>query len=341
MHIIIWLKAKITGLRHSQAGSVAAITGLLLTALLGATGLVVDVGHLTLVKSELQRAADAGALAGARALAPYGENNGIVSAVLWSTGENTARSTVRANKSDGVLITDCTIESGFWNLTTKTLQPQNITPTAQDVPALRVTISKTNGKNGGAVNYFFGSFVGKGSSDLTVQTLAALPGGPGSASPGGCWPLAAPETWVKNNWNNTGSFKMYSDYHADNGGQWTSLLDEENNVPFIRGLMDNGNPDTVSIGDNIYIQPGTKASLYGYAANFIGKTVMIPVVADDFQTHNYTPIKGFVSFYIEDVNQGQKWIQGHFEKNYVAPATATNQNAPFYGTWASSAKIVQ
>jgi Flp pilus assembly protein TadG len=341
MKRIFLLNRKFSALYRSSSGTVAVMTGILMTVFLGFTGLSIDLGHLALVKSELQRAADAGALAGARALAPYGENNGIVSSILWTTGENVAKSTAKSNKSDGVLLTDCVIESGFWNLTTKTLQDKNITPTAQDVPAVRVTINKISGQNGGAVQFFFGSFVGKESSNLTVQTMAALPGGPGSASPGGCWPLAAPETWVKNNWNNPASFKMYSDYHADNGGQWTSLMDEENNVPFIRGLMDEGNPDTVSIGDKIYIQPGTKAALYGYADAFIGKTVLIPVVADDFQTHNYTPVKGFVAFKIEDVNQGQKWIQGHFEKNYVAPATNTDPNAPFYGTYASSAKIVQ
>jgi Flp pilus assembly protein TadG len=341
MKMIFLLKRKFSALSRSSSGTVAAMTGILMTVFLGFTGLSIDIGHLTLVKSELQRAADAGALAGARALAPYGENNGVVSSILWTTGENVARSTAKSNKSDGVLLTDCVIESGFWNLTTKTLQVKTITPTTQDVPALRVTINKISGQNGGAVQFFFGSFVGKESSDLTVQTLAALPGGPSSSGSGSAFPLAAPETWVKNNWNNQNLFKMYSDYHDDNGGQFTTFKQPLNNVPDVRNLIDNGNPDTVTIGDKIYIQPGTEASLYGHLRDCIGRTVLIPVVADDFQTHNYTPVKGFVAFYITNANQGQKWVEGHFVKDYVAPGTVTDPNAPFYGTWANSAKIVQ
>src|SRR5437868_11629830 len=54
--------------RRRERGSVLAISALGMLAFLLATGLCVDLGHFYLVKSELQNAADAAALAGASAL---------------------------------------------------------------------------------------------------------------------------------------------------------------------------------------------------------------------------------------------------------------------------------
>lgn len=54
--------------KWDQQGTVAVITAAGLLLLLGIAGLALDLGHLFVVKSELQRAADAGAMAGARAL---------------------------------------------------------------------------------------------------------------------------------------------------------------------------------------------------------------------------------------------------------------------------------
>ena len=65
---------------HRQRGAVAAITGLLLLLVLcAAGGLVIDLGRLYIVKSELQNIADAAALAAAKDLdnSDTGLNNGV------------------------------------------------------------------------------------------------------------------------------------------------------------------------------------------------------------------------------------------------------------------------
>jgi Flp pilus assembly protein TadG len=61
--------------RQRQCGSVAVIVGLTITLLVGMLGLVVDLGHLYVAKAELQNAADAAALSGAKEL------NGTVAGV--------------------------------------------------------------------------------------------------------------------------------------------------------------------------------------------------------------------------------------------------------------------
>ncbi len=51
-----------------QSGSVGLIFAMSLIVILGLAALVIDLGHAYVVKRELQNAAEAGALAGARAL---------------------------------------------------------------------------------------------------------------------------------------------------------------------------------------------------------------------------------------------------------------------------------
>ena len=55
-------------LRSRQRGSVAIVFGLSIVLLLAMSGLVIDLGHLYIVRTELQNAADAAALAGAKDL---------------------------------------------------------------------------------------------------------------------------------------------------------------------------------------------------------------------------------------------------------------------------------
>ena len=117
-----------------------------------------------------------------------------------------------------------------------------------------------------------------------------------------CLPFATPISWVTAHWNDDPptSFRIGSTYHSEDGGEWTSFLIDANNVPTIRDLIVNGNPTPMTVGDNIYIQPGTKSVLYSDLAVDIGKIGLLPIVADDFATHEYTPLLGFVAFYLED-----------------------------------------
>ena len=62
-------------LPNNQNGSFAIMTGILIFIFMGMAALAVDYGHFFVVKNELQNAADAGALAGARDLySPDGKN---------------------------------------------------------------------------------------------------------------------------------------------------------------------------------------------------------------------------------------------------------------------------
>jgi Flp pilus assembly protein TadG len=89
--------------RRGERGSVLAMSALGMMTFLLATGMCVDLGHFYLVKSELQNAADAAALAGASAL--NSGRNGIVQARSRATA---AMNSVEFNK-EGLKIEDVNV----------------------------------------------------------------------------------------------------------------------------------------------------------------------------------------------------------------------------------------
>lgn len=67
-HIMIKRKGSLAKLKSCQHGAVAIMVAICLTLLIGMIGLVVDLGHMFIIKTELQNAADSCSLAAAREL---------------------------------------------------------------------------------------------------------------------------------------------------------------------------------------------------------------------------------------------------------------------------------
>ena len=92
---------------------------LLFIPLLGLLALVVDVGHLMIVRNELQNAADAAALAGAnclpRASAPSGTDcsSSLRASLNWTMAGIKASNTVGLNRSDGVPLVYGAVLTGY------------------------------------------------------------------------------------------------------------------------------------------------------------------------------------------------------------------------------------
>jgi Flp pilus assembly protein TadG len=333
----VFLK-RLKNLGVDQSGAIAAYAAIGMVVFLGFAALTVDIGHMVSVKGELQKAADAGALAGARALTL------IAPAPNWTNGTTVATTTVQKNKADGSLLTNCTVVPGYWDLAWSpsqkaeaNLKSTGIVPGANDVAAVKVRVEKSSGNNGGPLTMLFAKVLGKSTEILKVQAVAAMvPGLPISSAPAGdAFPMATPISWVQLMWKpdvNSDSFRIGSAYHSDDGGQWTSFLTDANNVPTIRELIDNGNPVEIKIGDEIWIEPGTKTTLYDYASTRVGDTVLLPVVGNDFDTHADTPILAFVPFKITAAEGGSdKYIEGHFVPKYNVPGATGNANAPNFG----------
>jgi uncharacterized membrane protein len=157
--------------------------------LLAIAAILVDLGHMLVVRRQIQEAAEAGATAGARALA-YGTTLNFQMAL------SKASAAVRTKSVDGVLLSDFNTEGnlqevqvGYWDLswTRDTAparlngytDPENYIPSANEVPAVKVNIAKTSAGAGRrvALTAHFASFMGFSHVDVATFAVAIRPGG--------------------------------------------------------------------------------------------------------------------------------------------------------------------
>lgn len=349
---------------NAQRGMVIPMVAIGMLSLIGFMALAIDVGYLFVARNELQNAADAAALNGAGYLyqvTPPAPN--------WSLAESEATAAISLNQTGNITLTDIVVSSGYWNLTETPsgLQSQSITPGADDKPGVKVTISKTPGNNGGPVNTFFARVLGINSMNASATAVAVVTS-PGYTS--SLFPLAIPQCMYDAYWANgqpqlvNGSYdiKIGSAYHYSGcgaafiTGQWTSLDTDENNVPRIRDLIAQARgelPGTeLAIGSNIWIEPGTKTTLYplvnscSSAGDGTCAYVSMPVVCPNSPgcnnlldtTHAQIPISGFACVHIMSADGGSgKSITvrmvGTSDPNYSKCKTAGSGTGPNYGLY--------
>ncbi len=337
-------------------GSVLVLVALALVALLGFAALAIDIAHAYVTRNELQNAADAAALAGAGALS--GKLIVNPSASDWTAADAAARTAAArvagANAANGVTISDLQVQTGYWNVTGTPggMQAASIKPGTYDKPAVEVSISMDAAHNGGAMPLFLGPIIGISSISIGVSAVAVI-SAPGYAESGALFPLVLSQCLLQdaNYWNATTGMpvndpatgqpyelKIGSAYHYDGclSGQWTSFLTDANDVPTVNGLMKNGNPDPLSIGSDIWIEPGTKNSIYNTVGSNIAlpALVVLPLVVD-ISTHSAQPIVAFVGFEIDAAVGGAgKYIQGHLVGGLKGGGTAGGGGGgTYYGAY--------
>ncbi|MBW6493609.1 MAG: pilus assembly protein TadE [Burkholderiaceae bacterium] len=343
-------------IRSRAHGSVVVMTAVLLVVLIGFTALAVDIGRLMVVRNELQNAADAAALVGASKLstAPLS-----ITDAIWSDAETAGKTAIKLNKSDRKTLVNASAVGGYWDITQGTpgLQSKTVAVGPNDKPGIQVTVSRKGVDNDGPVTLFLAPILGVNTSDVSAVATAIL--APiGGAYPGQLFPVAISKCLFDNFWDSSTNtpktatttdplpgddlpqvvgrpyeFRIGSTYHYDpcKSGQWTSFQTDNNDVPTIRDLIDNGNPTPLAMGDEIWIQPGTRAALY--SAVPVPSEWCVPVVVDvDTTTHTRTPILAFATFHIdESVGGSDKYIKGHFVPNVTCGGFSVG---PSYGTYA-------
>jgi Flp pilus assembly protein TadG len=325
-----------------QRGSIALFFLLFLVALLSVGAFAVDLARVSVVRNELQNAADAAALSGASALVSGG-NGGPA----WQAASTAATAGVALNRSDGKTLSTATVSTGYWNLsgTPAGMEPTTITPGIDDAPAVQVVVTRATNVNGGAINLLLGWLMSLWSTPGSA-TAVAVAAAPGTVGSGGIFPVVLNQCLFDHYWNaqtnqpliNPGTGQPYElnilngqmDATSCYAGQWTSFLTNANNVPTIRSLIAHGNPSPLSIGDSIWIQPGAKTTLYTSIP--LNVTVVMPV-ATQIDIKSYVPIVAFAAFHVDSaVGGSQKYIQGHFVGGYRIPAAASGVG-PNYGAY--------
>lgn len=320
-----------------------------LTFLLMVGAFAVDLPRVITVHNELQNAADAAALAGASALATG------TSGPNWSAATTAATAAVKLNASDGTLLSSGTVTTGYWNLAASS--PSMQAPSAVTLPApagqlpepaVQVTITRNSNSNGGLVALLLGALLGTPTTAESATAVAVI--SPPSAVPaGGAFPMVMDQCVYNQYWNSSTnqptinpSTNQPYEFEIGNGqlygssceaGQWTSFAISASDVPTIRTLIASGNPTALSIGNNIYIEPGVKTTIYSSVPT--GVTVVMPV-ASQIASKSYVPIVAFAAFQIDGSYGGSsKYIQGHFVSGYTIPAQGAGVGTGSYGVYAA------
>jgi len=325
-----------------QRGSVVLFFVGFLIPLMMFGAFAINLARVSVVRNELQNAADAAALAGASGLLAAGSGT-----PAWAAASATATSAIALNASDNTRLSAATVTAGYWNLagSPPTLQATTITPGANDAPALQVTVTRSANQNGGAVSLPLGALLGLPSKNAsaTAVAVAAAP----STVAGGLFPVALAQCVFDTYWDSStnqpkidpstgvayefqvGNGQPYPAGSSCAGSQWTSFSSVANDVPTIRGLITNGNPAPLSIGSSIYIQPGDKTTLYSSVP--VHTVIFVPIVSS-VATGTFEPIVAFAAFYVDDsVGGSGKYIEGHFLTGYEIPQSSGV--GPYYGAY--------
>jgi Flp pilus assembly protein TadG len=302
---------------RDESGAAIVIIAIVLAVLCGFAGLAVDVGHMIMVRAELQRTADAGALAGAAGLAPY-NNPGPNQVPNWVQGQTAAHAIINntANKADAQVfgIAEGSVDYGYWLLNPPSgynqppitglpkVRDANLTYTPE--PAINVTLSRN-------VNLYLAPLVGVSSPKPVIATATAiLPEAYGITN---IPPIALDPDTV---YNNTSTGTLIIDVlpqdvkpQSNKGAASWFNLDGGNDVPAVRI-----NTPLKSAEDQVYLIPGTDATL----TNFIteGETIVLPIVAD-VVNKDWEEIIGWAAFKVTQLNANS--MHGHFVNKYYEP----------------------
>ncbi|WP_063533201.1 TadG family pilus assembly protein [Burkholderia sp. MSMB1589WGS] len=327
--------------RRRERGSVVLWFLLFLPVLLLFGAFAIDLPHVATARNELQNAADAAALAGAASL------ESSPGAPGWAAAASAASAALSLNAADGATLSSGTVQTGYWNVTGAPagLEPTTLVPGAYDVPAVQATVTRATNRNGGPLALLMGGFLGLVGTPAAA-TAVAVAAAPSTLGAGGLFPMVIDQCVLDQYWDAQAGAPRVDpatgapyEFQVGNGqtyggtcyaGQWTTFLVNANDVPTVRGLIANGNPTPLSIGDSIWIEPGMKTAIYYDVP--VGVTVVVPV-ATQISSKTYVPVVAFAALHIDASNGANiKAITGHFVGGYRIPASAGGVG-PAYGAY--------
>lgn len=143
-----------------RRGNVVVLTVAGLTALLALVALAVDIGYIAHAHTELQRTADAVALAAAARLP---NTTAAIDAGLATADNNDTSIVTSLDANDFVF--------GWWNRNNSTFTAPP--PANRPTNAVRVTVSRTQAE-GNPISLFFALVMGRDSADITTEATAFM-----------------------------------------------------------------------------------------------------------------------------------------------------------------------
>jgi Flp pilus assembly protein TadG len=246
-----------------ERGAVAVILAIALIVLVGFAALVVDLGQIIIVRSELQNASDAGALSGVIELVYEGSSSAQTTATTYATRSDNYNLTSPSPASDAVDV--------------NVLGPET----------LRVRVRRASGTSAGAVNTIFAPIWGIETAGVGAVAVATLDRRITGTGPGNLMPFGIHEDLVDadsdGNYDKGNVVDIYPhDYSPGNFGL-LDLNDGSNSNCETRDWIESGYNDNFIIPHetghvNVEGDPGISGgSLDGAINSRLGDRLLFPV----------------------------------------------------------------
>jgi len=334
-----WRKKMLVKLHRRENGTVVPLTAVYLLVAVAVLAVAIDLGHIFLVKSELQRVADAAALTGAmRLMTPSsGPLPGVTPVSIDCARAVTAAQAVgMENDTDGqpTTLANIAINLGTWNGTAFT---DTGCASPNLVNAVQAVASRTT-------NVYFGSLItGSNTIDLSANATV-LVGTVGGLPPGyKTLPLAVdadklPSTGDK--------LVLHLNSTPEDDGAWHSFFWQNPSANLIRDII-NGDVETplVKEGDQIKVKEGVAASDLQALGQQLAQRggswdVVVPVIPPYSHT-GWAEVLGFaaVRLNLVEASGGDKRVEMETLNNKLAPTTLPG-GSTYYGLSTGSARLV-
>ncbi len=330
----------------NERGATAVVVALLIAVLATFTALVVNVGHVMAVRSQLQNATDAAALAAARDL------DGTVAGLAGARAAAADYAARHLTDRDQRVLIDqgADVELGEWDEKAPRAEAfmpiTDTTPAALErINAARVRAGRETARSNAVTTFFEGLFTQK-STDVRAEAIAVR-GGP---LKDGCpIPIVFADCMVR---REDGTLKcdeplVFNSDGLDNIGFTNLITDPSVNTDVLQLILQ-GQCRPVHIGDHIGVSNGANISpLVPFIEPLIGKRVSAPIVdlgacPVQFNEHpEGAKIVGFASFTILAVQGGaNKSLTVRLDCGEISEQPVGG-GGPNFGTYASEPRLVR
>jgi len=271
--------------RPQRRGNVVVLSAFLMMALMAMVAFAVDIGYIAEAHTQLQRSADASALAAACKLP------NLAQATLAATGvanENKTSITPALKSSDIVF--------GFWNRRTSTFTSPK--PVGRPYNAVKITLRRT-AANGNALGLFFGRVLGRNTTDVIETAI-------GFGDRGLCGPFIGIEGATVSGGLTTDSYDSYNGlYSSSSAGDLGSLCSDGDIT--VGGNADINGDVRAGEGDDVTLN-GSSLDISGQIGNRATDLNLPPVDASAAAANNLNgslpSYKPPMSGWIKPYNQG-------------------------------------
>jgi Flp pilus assembly protein TadG len=323
-----------------ERGASSVMVAVSLVAILGMGALAVDLGYVMSTRSEVQKAADASALAAASRLVQlYNEQSGNLTeaemaAAAIQAANQWSQSNTASNTSLTIAASD--VQLGVWNPTAKTF---TLGGAADEINAVKITMRRDATTNG-PISLFFGSVVGVGTVNVSAGAVSWF-GSVGSVGEGVVTlPLLVnQEAYVRGD-----DLLTFHADSEDNSG-WSTFFDPGGGNNLVISYATGEIPiPSVKVGDELRVYNGNMSNnLFNYIRNKVQENggewrVVVPIVEGD-KFIQYLKVVGFATLVITSAATAPaKTISGYFVDAVINGGKPGGGN---FGSYARSVVLVR